>query len=236
MYGITFGGKHSYHDMGFSLAPGKSTGQPAKKKILVSVPFSNQEYDFSRVYGSQVYDQRELSYPFNVYNPANPSPQSMQVAKTKLINWLSGLPKGRLYDDTMPGYYYLAELDGDASFEDDFTAGILTAKFRAYSFMIAELPEGNDLWDSFNFELDVAQTTKFTVNGSLSVTLLNVGGTSVQPDIKVSAPMTLRKGDITLNVPTGTYNSDELLIEMGQNDITITGTGTIEFLFYKEMI
>lgn len=187
MYGITFGGKHSYRDMGFSLAPGKDIGQPAKKKILVTVPFSNVEYDYSGVYGSQTYEPRTLSYPFNVYNSVNPSPQNMQVAKMKLMNWLSGLPQGRLYDDAIPGYYFMAELDGDASFDDDFTAGILTAKFRAYPFMIADLPEGNDIWDTFNFELDVAQQVKFDVNGSLSVTLLNVGITAVQPDIKVSA-------------------------------------------------
>src|SRR5690554_4964114 len=116
MLGIKFLDKHSYADFNVTLAPGKNIGLPNKEKTKVKVPFSNIEYDFSEVYGDQTYTPRPLTYPFNIYDPKKATKETMSLQKTKVINWLMGARgKRKLYDDAYPGYYFLAEVEGQSS-------------------------------------------------------------------------------------------------------------------------
>ncbi|PEO16806.1 phage tail protein [Bacillus wiedmannii] len=238
LYGINFNGKHSYDDMGYTMpADGRDIGFPSKEKIVVKVPFSNVEYDFSEIYGSQTYTSRTLKYQFNVLRQGNFTPHAMQIEKTKLINWLMNTGgRKKLYDDTIPGYYFLAEVESAADFQDDWETGTMTVTFRAYPFMIAELYEGNDIWDGFNFDLDVAQTTNFTVNGMLQVVLLNVGASGVVPEITTSKQMKIIKDGVTYTVSTGITRDKNFVLKSGENPIKVTGNGTISFRFYKELI
>lgn len=220
--------------MGVTMAPGKEIGIPNKKKIKVAVPFSNEEYDFSELYGSQVYEHRTLTYSFNIWdrNKAN-----MTAKKTRIINWLMGPnSKQRLYDDAIPGYYFLAEVEGNASFEENWEDGILTVEFTAYPFMISELPEGHDIWDEFNFELDVAQAVNFNVTGSIEITLYNAGKPALFPKVTTSSPMTIQMAGRIYNIPVGQSQSRDFLLMPGENDLMITGNGSISFEFYKELI
>lgn len=234
MYGIKYLGKHSYSDLGITMAPGCEIGIPNKKKILVNVPFSNEEYDFSEIYGSQTYEPRTLKYHFNIKDTTK---ERMITKKTKILNWLmNSHGKQKLYDDVYPGYYFLAEIEGSTSFSENWADGILTVTFKAYPFMIAELPEGNDIWDSFNFELDVAQKTSFTVNGTLEVILINAGTPDVIPEITCSSQMEVIKDGISYTIATGTTKDEDFMLKSGENDLKITGYGTISFKFFKELI
>ena len=237
LYGIKFDGKHSYNDMGYTMPAERDIGFPSKEKIVVQIPFSNVEYDFSELYGSQTYSTRELKYQFNVLKRGDYTPRAMQVEKTKLINWLMSTGgKKKLYDDTIPGYYFLAEVESAADFQDDWETGTMTVTFKAYPFMIAELYEGNDIWDKFNFELDVAQTTEFMVKGSLLVKLYNVGTPDVVPEISVSNAMKIIKSGVEYSISSGVTKNSELVLEPGVNVLRIHGSGTITFRFYKELI
>lgn len=237
MEGITFLGKHSYRDYGLSLAPGKSIGNPDKEKIKIKVPFSNTEYDFSMIYGSQPYSTRELNYPFNIFSTGGDAKTRMNTTRTVVVNWLMNSDgQQHLYDDAFPGYYFLAEVEGGVSFDENYRDGILGVTFTAYAFMKSELQEGNDIWDTFNFELDVAQETAYTVQGTKTVTLINPGTPDVFPTITSSSIMTIETAGKTYNVNEGTTQNADLPIVSGENDLTITGNGTISFVFYKELI
>ncbi|WP_163583279.1 phage tail protein [Gracilibacillus saliphilus] len=236
MLGIEFLGKHSYRDFGVTMAKGKEIGIPEKKKRKVAVPFSNTEYDFSELYGSQDYEPRPLTYPFNIYRQTT-GKTAMNSKKTQIINWLmNSNGKQKLYDDAYPGYYFLAEVEGSSSFSEDYDTGVLTVEFIAYPFMISELQEGHDIWDVFNFELDVSQQTSFEVNGQLEVILLNVGTPDLIPTITASSAMTIEKDNVTYNVPSGESKSDEFVLTSGENELIITGNGSISFEFHKELI
>lgn len=234
MIGIVFDDKHSYRDFGVTIAPGKLIGTPNKKKIKVAVPFSNEEYDFSELYGSQTYEPRPLMYPLNILDM---SKERMSIKKTQIINWLMGSSgKQRLYDDAFPGYYFLAEVEGESDFEENWADGILTVTFTAYPFMISKLEEGHDIWDDFNFELDIAQLVDFNVSGSLDVTLYNIGKPSLSPSVIASSPMTIQTDNMTFNVPMGESQSKDFLLSPGENELMITGNGSISFVFHKELI
>jgi phage-related protein len=236
MYGITFLGKHSFKDMGFSISE-KEIGFPNKEKIKIKVPFSNMEYDFSELYGSQTYTTRSLTYTFNVLDRNGNNKEKMNSLKTVLVNWLmNSRGKQKLYDDAIPGYYFLAEVESEAAFQENWDTGTLTVEFTAYPFMISELPEGHDIWDSFNFDLDVSQVVDFNVNGSLDITLINPGTPNVTPEINTSSSMKIIKGAIEYTIQAGKTKDQDFMLESGENRLKIIGNGTISFTFYKELI
>ncbi|RDW21045.1 phage tail protein [Oceanobacillus arenosus] len=235
MYGIEFNGKHSYKDFGITLGVEKNVGYPEKEKIKVKVPFSNIEYDFSQIYGEQTYTPRPLTYTLNVLDKNNTT-EKINVIETKLSNWLmNSNGKKKLYDDTIPGYYFLAEVEG-LSFDELWNSGTLTVEFTAYPFMISELEEGHDRWDDINFDLDILQPVEFTVNGTLNITLFNVGTPSLSPEIQTSSAMQFVKDGVIYNAPAGLSKSEDFKLQSGENDLRITGNGTIKFLFHKELI
>lgn len=236
-YGIDFNGKHSYADFRITVAE-KDVGFPEKEKIKVKVPFSNVEYDFSELYGEQTYTERSLSYTLNVLDKHRiNTTERINVLETKLSNWLmNSNGKQKLYDDSMPGYYYLAEVEGGLSFEELWNHGTLTVEFTAYPFMIAELEEGHDIWDDFNFELDIAQETEFEVDGALDVVLYNVGTPGLNPQIETSSDMEITKGNTTYVLSSGKTESEDFRLQSGENELTIKGNGTIKFTFFKELI
>lgn len=236
MNGITYLDKHSYNDFGITKAPGDKIGYPNKRKILVTVPFSNFEYDFSEIYGDQVYEPRPLTYKFNIYDEYKPGRISYMMKNIPFINWLmNSKGKQKLFDDNIPGYYFLAEVE-NIDIADNGTHGILTVDFKAYPFMIALLPEGNDIWDDFNFELDVAQNVDFDVSGSLFVTLINPGTPNVVPEIICTNQMTIKKDNIIYTLNAGLTKSEDFVLKSGENEFEIEGNGHISFKFYKELI
>lgn len=234
MNGFKFLGKHTHKDYGLTLAPGSVIGSPKKKKITVAVPFANHVYDFSEIYGDQVYEERSLTYKLNV---AAKSIVGMHQKKVILTNWLmNSHGKQKIYDDRYPGYYFLAEVIDDADIDIDSTNGVFSVTFNAYPFMIAELPEGNDIWDSFNFELDVSQNLSFIVEGELEVEIINAGTPQVIPTIESTADMSITKRNTIYNIGNGKSKSLDFTLESGVNRLTIIGTGTIKFEFHKELI
>lgn len=180
MYGIRFNGKHSWNDLGITMGTEREIGHPSKMKIIKRPPFSNTDIDFSEIYGSQAYENRTLKYSFNTVDWfGKNTAEAMSTTKTVLANWLmNSNGKQPLYDDLYPNYYFLAEVEEGVSIEEDWNRGLLTVTFTAYPFMIHELPEGNDIWDTFNFELDVAQKTDFTMDGEYTFKGLPIGSTA----------------------------------------------------------
>lgn len=237
MYGITFNGKHSYKDMGFTLTTEKEITEPAKEKIVVRVPYSNQRYDFSGIYGSQIYTDRTLTYGFNVLNKYyGNTKEKMNFMRTELVNWLmDSNGRKRLYDDAIPGYYFLAEVEEETSLQENWDTGILTVTFTAYPFKIKDAKEGSPYWDDYSI-LDTYQETEFKVNGSLPITLLNDGKSDIKPKIITDAPFEITMGNKIYNITSGITESYDFMLKKGSSNLVLKGTGNIQFLFYKELI
>ena len=170
MNGIIKGNKHSFKDFNITIAK-RDIGIPKKNKITEKIPFSNVTYDFSLLYGEQTYDERSLSYTFNIIGK---NKNDMNVKKTNILTWLMDGGKEKLYDDTIPGVYFLAEAL-ESSWKENLHDGQLTVKFEAYPFKIRDIDEGDIAWDDLIFELDVLQETIFNINGSKSIELYNNG-------------------------------------------------------------
>ncbi len=235
--GFSFNGKHSYKDLGLTIQHRK-IGNPSKIKNTARVPYSNQIYDFSNIYSGQEYDEREIEYTLNlISHDKSTLDNSFYMQETVILNWLMQSNKKEvLRDDLVPGYYFLAEVVGDIDTDFLWEYGELNVKFKAAPFKYSDLLEGNDLWDPFNFELDVFQDTEFKVSGSRKITLYNVGSNTVIPQIVVDSRMTIKThyADITLN--PGTHEVADISLIPGENNFTVTGNGHITFNFRKELI
>lgn len=235
--GIRYLDQHSWEDNDLTISS-RDIGHPNKNKIKQELPFSNKIYDFSELYGSQVFEERQLTYTFDIMKPrVIDTNWKLNTIKTKVVNWLSrSSGKQPLFDDVYPNYYFLAEVESGADFEENWTYGTLSVTFTAYPFMIKEKPEGNDIWDTFNFELDVAQFTTFDIQGSQSITLINNGSPDVVPKIIANNSFTIIHDGKEFKVRPGTSEDLDFVLSPGANRMTIRGTGRIEFLFHQELI
>ena len=176
--GFEFLGKHSYRDFGLTLEK-RILGQPNKIKIKRRPPFSNSEIDFSLIYGDQVYEERKIVYRFNMVNRKQWTKQEMVSMRTRLLNWLiNSKGKQPLRDDHYPGFYFLAEVEEEAPFDEKWDYGTIDVQFVAYPFMIDERPEGHDLWDDFRFDVDYAQETKYSLPDVSDFKPLKIGTTA----------------------------------------------------------
>ena len=59
-------------------------------------------------------------------------------------------------------------------------------EFTCYPYKIHAIDEGDDLWDPFEFDNDVAQELKFNIDGGITTHIYNTGLTIVKPRITVS--------------------------------------------------
>lgn len=235
-YGVFFNGHHST-EFGLDALDKKVIGFPAKNKIIVQPPFSNAVLDFSNVYGGQHFGERIFSQTFNIIDRRLWDKESAYRMWTKVVNWLmSADTKQPLYDDIMKSYYYLAEVQKAPNFDEFRFRGELTVEWTCYPFRIYELPEGNDIWDTFDFELDIAQKTHFDVNGSMMCKLFNIGTPSINPTIHASSEMKIIKNNTQFIIPSGTSESHRFSLDVGENNFSLIGNGTVEFNWHKELI
>ena len=230
--GITLNNKHSYNDFGLRIIS-RDIDSPTKKKIKASVPFMNGDYDFSLIYGDQVYENRTLTYKFDLWYE---NKIEYMNKKIQMLEWLTNGIKEKLYDDLIPGYYFLVDCSDSVNFDEYFNGANITVTFTAYPFKISKLQEGHDIWDEFNFELDVTQFVVFNVKGIETIELYNVGNISSNPIVVCSSNMIIEKDGITYNFKAGENESWNFKLNKGLNKMTVKGTGKVEFKWFKEVL
>ncbi|BDU81632.1 phage tail protein [Clostridium perfringens] len=231
VYGITINDRHSYNDFGLTIKS-KKIGNPKKKKIIEDVPFMNGVYDFSLLYGEQTYSERRLEYTFN-FNEENKI--EMNIKKMQVLEWLAYEGKQPLYDDAIPDFYFLAEVE-ENDFDEVGCYGELKVVFNAYPYKLYFKDEGDDIWDEFNFNLDYAQDTKFIIEKGQNITLLNPGLSRLIPIVKSTSNFDIVKDGITYKFNPGVTKEWRFVLNKGFNNMTIIGTGKIEFIFKREVL
>ena len=229
---IKKGDKASYDTFGLRIMS-RELNPPSKKKIKKEVPFMHGSYDFSLLNGDQPYTERELTYTFEMkYQDKT----EYFDKKIKIIEWLEGSPYERIEDNQIRGYHFLGECDNSIEFVEDFNNDEVTVTFTAYPFKIRDYAEGKIPWDDFCFLTDCLQQTKFTVDGRLNIQMYNHGSAGMYPTIICDSDFRIVKKNMAYNLKAGTIKSYDFRIDKGTNDMTLIGNGTIEFIWYKEVL
>lgn len=233
-YGLTFNGKHSFSDFGLIMFSKNRPILPEPKIITEELAGTDGEYDYS---SSNPDD--EIKYkprPYDIeFTLKESDPRWLRIKANRIAAWLACGEQQLIFDDE-PDKYYLAKVVNKLDLENQIlSVKRFTVQFRCRPFKFGLYLEGSDIWDTFNFEEDVAQYTKFDVTGSSTVTIINVGR-KVSPTINTNSNMTIEMDGNSYELNPGDNKFYDLKLKTGDNQIAITGTGHIEILFRKELL
>lgn len=234
MSGFKINGKHINEAFPALKLVSRSTPPPEEIPIKDSVIGMQGDYDFAiALFGERLYKNRPLVY---IYRGQEFNNGRKLFDKGMLENWLLNGSYMPLYDDHNPLYYYMARCIGvDLASDSGNSESFYTLTFDAYPFRIKESVEGSPYWDDYD-ESDYYQENEFIINGSKTISFMNVGAAGISPRIVSSAAMVLKKSGMTVNVPAGKSNFEDFRFEIGMNSFTATGNGTIKFEWHKEVI
>jgi spore coat protein U-like protein len=206
-----------------------------EQEITESIPGVQGTVDYSMMFGQRLFQPQTITYTFQkyIYDVVERARQEALIR-----NSLSRFGLSRLYDSYIPeNYYFLAKCNPTVTNDVQYQKLTVSLAFTCNPpFMFCEIPEGNDEWDTFNFDYDVSQDTSFTVNNGDVVSLINPGSAAVQPKITVTGTIKVSCNGNEVTLSAGTYENTLIYLLPGMNSLTLTGTGTISFEFYKELI
>lgn len=231
---ITFNNKKSFDDYSLHLID-VDIGYPEKKEVLVTVPYMNGNYDFSSLYGEDTYSNRQVKVKFALKSPYNKTRTLLNIQYDKVVDWLFSSGIADLKIDYVE-YIFNAKVKNISSKTKFLNTESIEVTFECYPFRKPELFEGDDIWDEFNFELDVAQIVDFNIIGNKIISLINVGAISVTPTVICDANFEVIHNEITYKFASGMTKDYRFKLNKGDNIITVIGTGNISFKFKKEVI
>lgn len=231
---IEFNNIKTYDDFNFKIT-NISITDPEPNLILVSVPYSNGVYDFSSIAtGDITYNTREITVELEL-NEYESYQERLNVIYYALKNVLYTNEFKNLKIDWIEGIF-TARVKSISSLELLEEDRKVEVTFIAQPFRQLEHYEGDDIWDNINFETDIFQDNTYDVEGSLNISLYNLGVKRCTPDIITNASgmsIIYKNKEYLLQ---GGSNKNKLILDKGKNDLTIKGTGNIVFLWKREVI
>lgn len=219
-YGVTFGGLHSWRDMGLAFKERQEIGSPDPELFLYEVPGRNGPLDCSEALTGRVtYKQRTLQFDFVMRELARYWPNRY----SKIMNALHG-QRMRIICDDDPYFYYEGRVKVDPVKSSKYLGKItITAEVDPYKYERFSSVEPW-LWDPFNFEFGVIREYgRLKADGSLDAdNSIAVNGTGAQGTTLtvIGSPMPV--------VPTFYAKSSD------GNGITATVNGTDYPLFFED--
>lgn len=208
---------------------------PEEKEILKDIPFKQGVLDFSALLGSRVFKNREIEYVFMLFNTPY---ERRKIVERNIKQKLMVHSKNKLFDTHDSNYYWLGKCKAvEVENGERFNQLKVTITFDCYPYMFGRANYFDDYWDTFSFDDDVANYTKYLVNGSLNFQLFNAGSVAVKPEIIVDSRFSVKVNDEDPVVfETGSKQDYYLSLKPGLNKVRVEGTGTIKFHYRKEVM
>lgn len=208
---------------------------PDEKEILKDIPFKQGVLDFSALLGSRVFKNREIEYVFMLFNtPYN----QRKIVERNIKQKLMVHSKNKLFDTHDSNYYWLGKCKSvEVENGEQFNQLKVTITFDCYPYMISHTNYFDDYWDTFEFDEDVANYTKYVVNGSLEFPLFNAGSVAVKPKVTVDSTFRVKVNDEDfIEFQSGSKQDYYLSLRPGVNEVRVEGNGTIQFHYQREVM
>lgn len=225
---LIFNNRKSYKD--FRLFVTNFTLIPPKPRVLKeTIPYKDGSFDFSFIHGKRLYDERliEVTLSYDAFDE-----QEVYKVYSDAISWLYSGTEGEIKLDDVTGYFK-GSVSEITTFERFMNLGELTVVFACYPFKFDDAMYGEDIWDTFNFETDMIEQNEFKVNGSTEVNII-INGIEIVPSVNCTSNMSVRLNNKTYSFTSGNNKNSNFTLKNGDNNMTITGNGTIKFIFRKE--
>ena len=207
---------------------------PDEQSLTDTIPYRQGTTDFSSLDGERFFNNRTITYTA-IYKG---NFQDRLRVEFLLKKALMSSDYTELVDSKDPlNTYWKAKC---SSVTVSYTEGDLYFSveivFSARPFLYWSIPEGNDEWDSFNFDYDVSQDVSFDVDGADVICLINNGSDSIYPKLIVTGDITVTCNGYSVEFNTGTYTNTQIRLAEGLNSVKLTGSGSIQFVFNKEVM
>ena len=227
---LHFNNKSSFDDFGLYIEK-FYIHAPTPKTFEENIPYVNGSINFDRVinFGERLYNNRNIDITLFYKSTDN---IALFNSLSDIQTWLLNTLNSEIVIDGIDGFY-VGKVSNISNLELLRRTGKLSLTFNCYPFRL--LNYGEDIWDTFNFNLDVTEYTSYTINNSLNIDIVN-RGVSVSPTIECSSDMNLIINGINFNLKAGINNIKKLKLKNGVNNIWVNGNGTININFRKELI
>lgn len=208
---------------------------PDKKEIVEQIPYLQGILDFSDVLGEVFFDRREITYEFKLPNKDYPD---RKLAERFIKSSMATKSESQLFDTHDKRYYWLGKIKSikvtDVPLKKHLIATIV---FICYPFAFHVDNYFDDVWDTFDFENDFSNWTKWQINGQNEIFFINGGDTSVSPTVICSNDISLidKKGK-TYKFKKGENTDFVLSMKSGMNRFTAKGNGSISLRFNAEVM
>lgn len=210
--GIKFDDIHSYDDLNLILS--ESDVPPAEPKTsFIDVPGADGSLDMTEAHGEVKYSDRECTFTFTM-NPLDSS--TWEEKKTEVSNKLNG-KVFKLTLDKDEEYYYTGRCTVD-DYASDKRIRQIVIKARVHP---------------YKFKQSVTTLTYGLTNEPQTINIFNARK-SVAPAISCSNDNTMIVfGTSTFNLSAGTHKVLDIRFVEGNNQLTLSGTGTVTFTFQE---
>ena len=145
--------------------------------------------------------------------------------------------KERLYDTHDNSWFWLGKCKSVSVKHDPVKRSfIVTITFTVYPFMFTISNYFDDVWDSFDFDNDIAGFTKYKIDGKKEITLINTGTITTGPEIETTSDMKVIIDGQNYFYKAGVSTSLSMGLQPGLNQIIVEGNGTISFRWHAEVM
>ena len=212
MKGITFGSLHSYDDLKLILIS-KEIGSPAVKERKIDIEGADSSLDLTDFFGEAKFEDVKHKFTFSTIVP-----QIMFLSLFSAVkNALHG-KKMRVILDDDPLFFYMGRVKV-SSFTNEKNIGHISIECDC---------------EPYKYKLQPTFMT-VAVNGTQAISLTN-GRKRAVPEVNIETDGSLKIVYQTSNVwdlGSGSYTLPELELTEGENIVTVTGTGTITFVWQE---
>lgn len=213
--GIYFGDIHSFHDLNLILS--KVEIPPAKPKTnYVDIPGGDGSVDLTEANGEVKYYDRECKFTFTMNPAGGLSEAAFEEKKTKVSNALNGR-EFKITLDKDNEFYYLGRCEVNEYLSDKRIRQIVVmAKVKPYK-----------------FKQNVSVAT-FALSSTAKTVNINNGRKTVCPSITCSNDNAMIVfGTTSISLDAGTHKILDIQFTEGNNQLKLSGTGTITFTWQE---
>ena len=211
MKGIRFGAFHSYNDLRLILSK-KEMGSPAVKAQQVDIPGADGTLDLTDFFGEPKYENVTHRFDFSTAYPQEEFISQFSTIKNKIHG-----RKMRVILDDDPLFFWVGRCHV-SGFTSEKGIGTISVEVDC---------------DPYKYKLDHT-VMAYAVNGTQTINLTNARKRAV-PEVQVFTDNSLTvdfRGN-TWTLGKGNYTIPELELTAGDNPVTVTGTGTITFVWQE---
>lgn len=240
IYGISINNKHSFRDFHALLAR-RSFEYPEELQVTASVPYSNIEYDFTVLYGSQVLMRRDVIFRFKFVNPNQTVNDEDIAAFVEFLYSLSG--DVDIYEDDHLRYHWRGKRTTVKNIEDtvghEYGAHMVEVTFHCLPKRISNLGVAFDVDETKFPDIDgdgsvTAVDAQYILTAAANIGAGEPSGLPVDPEVP---GRTLEEQEIRADADrNGEINaSDAMLVnmfaaEVGAGHYADTPAGWAKFL------